>query len=105
MNALIRYQWPGNVRELKNVLERLVIMTSSGVIGVEDLPHYISGAEPGTGKDFFRGTLKEARRDFEKEFIIRKLDEVGGNISKAAEAIGVERSHLYRKIKSYGIRT
>ncbi|MBI5641844.1 MAG: sigma-54-dependent Fis family transcriptional regulator [Deltaproteobacteria bacterium] len=104
MKVLTNYDWPGNVRELKNMIERLVIMTPSNIITAEDVPSYIRGAHPSNPKNLFRSTLlKEARREFEKEFIIRKLKECGGNISKTAESIGIERSHLYRKIKSYGI--
>jgi two-component system nitrogen regulation response regulator NtrX len=104
MDALVAYPWPGNVRELKNLMERLVIMTRSGVITPDDLPEYISGAVAGEpGAIFSRGLLKVARRDFEREFILRKLKEHGGNIARTAESIGIERSHLYRKIKSYGI--
>jgi two-component system nitrogen regulation response regulator NtrX len=102
--ALLRYPWPGNVRELKNLIERLVIMTPSKVITLEDSPTYIRGAKtPRGGGLFGDALLKEARRNFEKEFILRKLKEFEGNIARTAEAIGIERSHLYRKIKSYGI--
>lgn len=104
MEVLYGYDWPGNVRELKNLIERLVIMAPSHRITAEDIPAYIRGAGASQAKDLFRSDLlKEARRDFEREFIIRKLKEFGGNIARTAEAIGIERSHLYRKIKSYGI--
>jgi len=101
---LMAYSWPGNVRELKNLIERLVIMTPGNVITTDDVPAYIRGAQPAPPANLFRSKLlKEARRDFEKEFILRRLKEFGGNISKTAESIGIERSHLYRKIRSYGI--
>lgn len=101
---LLNYEWPGNIRELKNLIERLVIMTPSNVITADDIPSYIKGSQPVQPKSLFRSALlKEARRDFEREFILRKLKEFGGNIAKTAEAIGIERSHLYRKIRSYGI--
>lgn len=104
MNVLLDYEWPGNVRELKNLIERLVIMTPSNVITPDDIPSYIKGAaSPQPGNLFRNDLLKVARREFEREFIIRKLKEHGGNISRTAEAIGIERSHLYRKIRSYGI--
>ena len=104
MDVLYNYDWPGNVRELKNLIERLVIMAPSHRITAEDIPAYIRGVQPGQARDLFRSDLlKEARRDFEREFIVRKLKEFGGNIARTAEAIGIERSHLYRKIKSYGI--
>ncbi|MFQ5441549.1 MAG: sigma-54-dependent transcriptional regulator [Thermodesulfobacteriota bacterium] len=105
MEKLLSYNWPGNVRELKNLMERLVIMTPGNTITLEDLPDYISGTKSSgySEKIFNNSLLKEARRVFEKEFILRKLKSNGGNIARTAEAIGVERSHLYRKIKSYGI--
>lgn len=104
METLCGYRWPGNVRELRNLVERLVIMARTSNIAPEDVPAYISGARGGSPGDLFSGSLlKEARRDFEKEFITRKLKESGGNIARTAELIGIERSHLYRKIKSYGI--
>jgi two-component system nitrogen regulation response regulator NtrX len=112
LRALKAYDWPGNVRELRNLMERLVIMSESGVIGLSDLPQYvISGREaPATGEALIMAdtivvadTLREARADFEKAFILKKLAEHGGNIARTAEAIGVERSHLYRKIKAFGI--
>ena len=101
---LLSYRWPGNVRELKNLIERLVIMSPTGVVTPEELPLSIRGAEGVHSTSLFNGTLKEARQGFEKEFITRKLRECAGNISKTAETIGVERSHLHRKIKGYGIR-
>ncbi len=105
MRRLSEYAWPGNVRELKNLVERLVIMSPGPTITINDLPSYISGEE--TSDDhlglFSRSLLRDARSSFEKEFIIRKLKRNNGNIAKTAEAIGIERSHLYRKIKSYGI--
>jgi len=104
IEILSAYEWPGNVRELKNVIERLVIMTPGSVITADDIPSYIKGAGPVHQRNIFGSALlKEARREFEKEFISMKLKEFGGNIAKTAEAIGIERSHLYRKIKSYGI--
>ena len=104
MSLLIRYNWPGNVRELRNLIERLVTISPSHLIGPQDLPPYLTGlAELSTEDPFSTKDFKEARHLFEKEFIVRKLEENGWNISKTAEAMGLERSHLHRKIKSYGI--
>jgi len=102
---LLSYGWPGNVRELKNIMERLVIMTPSNLVTVEDLPLYLRGSSAAVNDagPFASNDLKAARREFEKEFITRKLKEHGGNISRTAEVIGIERSHLYRKIRTYGI--
>ncbi len=105
MRRLSEYAWPGNVRELKNLVERLVIMSPGPSITINDLPSYISGQKTTDGQAglFARSLLRDARATFEKEFIVRKLRANNGNIAKTAEAIGIERSHLYRKIKSYGI--
>ncbi len=103
------YDWPGNVRELKNIIERLVIMTPGRTITDAHMPGYLAGKdvreEGGARLDGLRdvSSLREAREEFEKEFIIQKLEENDWNISKTAEAIELERSNLHRKIKSYGI--
>ena len=103
---LIEHDWPGNVRELKNFIERLVIMVSQDVITAKDIPllteedHEVPEASlPLFASESFR----TAKMDFEKEYIIKKLKEFDGNISKTAEAIGIERSNLHRKIKRYGL--
>jgi two-component system nitrogen regulation response regulator NtrX len=110
LKLMENYDWPGNVRELRNIIERLVIMTPDTTIQVNHLPSYMAGLE--TLREgvvskresvLDRGTLREAREEFEKEFILQKLEENQWNISKTAEAIELERSNLYRKIKSYGI--
>jgi len=107
LTALMRHDWPGNVRELKNIIERLVIMTPGKVIGGTDIP-LLQKAENGHPPEaaFPPGeadSLREARQDFEKQFILKKLKEFEGNISRTAEAIGLERSNLHRKIKSFGL--
>ncbi len=109
----IRYAWPGNVRELRNFIERLIIMVPGPVLTARDVPTPVGGMHaadrtlPGAGPAApFRAngeTLREARVEFEREFISRKLREFGGNVSRTADAIGVERSNLHRKIKALGI--
>ena len=101
--AMKYYSWPGNVRELKNMVERLVIMTPSELIKSSDLPPYISGREEKSTDYESYDTLKEARQAFERAFIVEKLSENKGNITKTAEAIGLERSNLHKKLKSYAI--
>jgi len=105
MRRLMEYGWPGNIRELKNLVERLVIMSPGPTITMDDLPAYMSGRKGrGDGEGFFsRSLLRDARASFEKEYIKRKLKAFGGNIARTAEAIGIERIHLYKKIKGYGI--
>jgi len=100
IKILQKLPWPGNIRELKNVLERLVIMTPSKIIGPADLI-----VPDSTGSDYFAfNTLREARDSFEKDFIVRKLEENGWNVSKTADILDIERSNLHRKIKSYDIK-
>lgn len=99
LDALISYDWPGNVRELKNTIERFVIMNSTETIDSKDLPS-ISNTEP----DYLGyKTLREAREQFEKYFILKKLSENNWNVSKTAEDMEIERSNLHRKIKALGI--
>ncbi len=104
--VLRRQPWPGNVRELKNFVQRLAILTPGRVIDLTHLPD-IGGAEQSAGdvdQSFFQITsLKEARSQFEREFLRRKLAEYQGNVSLTAEAIGLERSHLYKKMRTYGL--
>ncbi len=86
------YSWPGNVRELKNIVERMVIMTRGAVIEAKDVPDPIrEQPKTPTGILFLRfGLLRDARREFEKRFIMKKLMENDENISKTAEVIGIE---------------
>ncbi|MDX9821621.1 MAG: sigma-54 dependent transcriptional regulator [Syntrophales bacterium] len=106
INVLLRHSWPGNVRELKNIIERLVIMTPSDVITAKDIPALGMGADKIPEEPcvpISADSYREAKMDFERQFLVKKLKEFNGNISRTAEAIGLERSNLHRKIKSYGI--
>jgi two-component system nitrogen regulation response regulator NtrX len=98
------YRWPGNVRELRNVIERLMIMVPGDTITVGDLAFLDGGAialtEDGSGPTL---PLHEARERFERDYILRALAAQQGNISRTAEALGVERSNLYRKMRAFGI--
>lgn len=100
IKILQKHAWPGNIRELKNVLERLVIMTPSKTINPGDL--FI----PDSSKsDYFAlNSLKDARELFERDFIAKKLEENGWNVSKTSELLDIERSNLHRKIKAYDIK-
>jgi two-component system nitrogen regulation response regulator NtrX len=105
MDLLVSYSWPGNVRELKNVVERMVIMTRGPMIEPKDVPDPVR-EQPKAPPEFSFlefNLLRDARREFEKRFIMKKLLENEENISKTAELIGIERSNLHRKIKSYAI--
>ena len=105
LGVLKRYSWPGNVRELRNLIERMVIMFPDKVITAKDIPtSFNTFREESKQESFFSlDSLKEAREMFEKSFIAGKLRQFGGNISKTAEAIGMERSNLHKKIKAYGL--
>ncbi len=107
----MEYSWPGNVRELKNFIERLVILTKGDTITVEDLPKdflYAIGKKAPI-KDsrepwFEERDFKKAKLLFEREYLKRKLEEFGGNISLTAREIGIERAYLQKKLKELGIR-
>lgn len=104
---LKNYNWPGNVRELKNLIERLSILVNRSWIDNEDLFELVQ-LEEGDFHGFApqvspKTTLREAKLDFERMFIVDKLKENDWNISKTAEAIGIERSNLHRKLRSYDI--
>jgi two-component system nitrogen regulation response regulator NtrX len=102
MEVLLAYTWPGNVRELKNLVERLVIMCPSPRIEPHHLPPEIfRGAAKSPQKPY--ESLQEARAAYERDFVLRKLEESRWNMTKAAQALGLERSHLYRKMRSLGI--
>jgi two-component system nitrogen regulation response regulator NtrX len=107
IELLKKYHWPGNVRELKNLVERLVIMTAAEEIKVDDIPEPFNTApKKDVGlkhalEEF--ETYKDAKAEFEKTFIEKKLKEFNGNVTQTAEAIGIERSNLHKKIKAYGL--
>ncbi|HEX8709072.1 MAG TPA: sigma-54 dependent transcriptional regulator [Pyrinomonadaceae bacterium] len=102
IEALQHHSWPGNVRELRNTVERVVIMNSKLKVGVTDLPP-VGGEEP-PAASFRFPSFKEATDAYHREFIQRKLAEAEGNVSRAAELMGVDRSHLYRRMRALGIQ-
>jgi two-component system nitrogen regulation response regulator NtrX len=104
VEVLEGYPWPGNVRELKNIMERIVIMTPQPRIDLYDLPESIlSRTLPAQPDREEAASLQGAREKFEREFILQKLVECKGNVSRAAQALQIERSNLYRKIRQLGI--
>ncbi len=102
LELLQGYSWPGNVRELRNTVERVVIMHSKTKVNSADLP--VLGGEEPPATSFRFPSFKEATDAYHREFIQRKLLEAEGNVSRAAELMGVDRSHLYRRMKSLGIQ-
>jgi two-component system nitrogen regulation response regulator NtrX len=108
MDLLVNYSWPGNVRELKNIIERLVIMVPDKQITERHLPAVTFSKKAADIRPISTAiaevaTFREAKEEFEKDFLIQKLEENDWNISRTAEAIEIERSNLHRKIKSFGI--
>lgn len=103
MKRLQTYDWPGNVRELKNTVERLVIMVQADKVTLLDLPSSMLKSRL-RGKSVRAQGWQEAREEFERQFIVEKLVENQGNVSRTAAAIGMERTHLHRKIKAYQIK-
>ncbi len=100
----LSYDWPGNIRELRNMVERLVIMTPGDVVGPDDLPAPLRPKDTALAGDASRDrTLREAREAFERAYITSELRAQDWNMTRAAEKLGIERSHLYRKIRAYGI--
>jgi two-component system nitrogen regulation response regulator NtrX len=99
----LAYDWPGNVRELRNMVERLVIMIPGDVIGGDDLPAPLRPKEPAAADVPRERSLREARDRFERAYILAELRAHDWNMTRTADRLGIERSHLYRKIKAYGI--
>ncbi len=102
--VLKEYHWPGNVRELKNLMERIVIMNPQVRVDARHIPLNLARGRAGSDRNLERfASLQEVRECAEREYILRKLEETGGNVSRTAELLGLERSNLYRKMKTLGI--
>jgi len=94
--------WFGNVRELRNTIERVVIMHGKQKVAAEDLPE-LDAKKEALASSFRFPSFKEANDAYQREFILHKLSEADGNVSKAADLMGVDRSHLYRRMRNLGI--
>ncbi len=109
--ALQAYAWPGNVRELKNIIERVLIMAPGGpddLIGADLLPSEVTSGANATvnlngGTELMGLPLKQAREAFERDYLAAQVTRFGGNVSRTAEFVGMERSALHRKLKSLGL--
>jgi two-component system nitrogen regulation response regulator NtrX len=104
LDALKEHVWMGNVRELKNIVERIVIMGRKTTIGASDLSKLETPVEP-SAVSFRFPSFKDATDAYQREFIQHKLAEFDGNVAKAAEDMGVDRSHLYRRMRNLGIKS
>jgi len=102
LQLLSDYSWPGNVRELKNLMERIVIMNPQVRIDARHIP-LPQGRRPAERSAERTASLLEVRQAAERDYILRKLEDCGGNVSRAAEALGLERSNLYKKMRTLGI--
>jgi len=114
LTLMARHSWPGNVRELKNFVERVAIMCASDQIDKDDVLLFLNPSsqklpsrEPATGEmlAYREASFKDAKKQFEQEYLSFKLNENEGNISQTAESVGMERSHLHKKLKSLNITT
>jgi len=113
LTGLQTYDWPGNARQLKNVVEQMLIMAPGDArspIPVEALPAEISGADsqspsfrPETSQEIMSLPLREAREIFEREYLLGQIERFGGNVTKTANFVGMERSALHRKLKLLGV--
>ncbi len=100
--VLGEYHWPGNVRELKNLIERIVILNPQVRVDARHIP--LAGTRKPQDRPLDRfGSLQEVREAAERDYILRKLEETAGNVTRTAELLGLERSNLYRKMKTLGI--
>jgi len=100
--TLVEYHWPGNVRELRNLIERIVILNPQVRVDARHIPLHAARRQHDRPLDRF-GSLQEVREAAEREYILKKLEETNGNVSRTAELLGLERSNLYRKMKTLGI--
>ncbi|MEJ2048436.1 MAG: sigma-54 dependent transcriptional regulator [Calditrichota bacterium] len=96
-DMMLEYSWPGNVRELENAIERAMVIGKSSEITIDDLPLHINTSEKTASK-------KVKLSDLEKDHILRILDETGGNVTKTANLLGIDRVTLYNKMKKYGVK-
>jgi len=108
-NRLRNHGWPGNLRELRNIVKRLLILGGEGEVTVDDVENALRENPSAPAGDehrhpkFFDLPLREAREQFEREYLAYKLYETGGSVGKLAEAVGMERTHLYRKLRALGV--
>jgi len=100
--VLTDYHWPGNVRELKNLIERIVILNPQVRVDARHIPLNASKRQQDRSLDRF-SSLQEVREAAEREYILKKLEETNGNVTRTAELLGLERSNLYRKMRTLGI--
>ena len=107
-NRLRNHAWPGNVRELRNVVRQLLVLGDEGEVSSREVDEALKQsptANPAAAGHpaYFELPMREAREQFEREYLVFKLREAGGSVGKLAESVGMERTHLYRKLRALGI--
>lgn len=108
-NRLRNHSWPGNIRELRNLVQRLLVLGGDGEVSLSEVEEALaeSPTEPVQGDQdhpqYFDLPLREAREKFERDYLVFKLKEAGGSVGKLAESVGMERTHLYRKLRALGV--
>jgi DNA-binding NtrC family response regulator len=105
-NRLRNYSWPGNMRELKNLVQRLLILGNETAIELDEVEPALNSQHRSSTLShlsIYDLPLREAREQFERAYLEHQLQEVGGNVSKVATRVGLERTHLYRKLRSLDI--
>ena len=111
-NRLRHYAWPGNLRELRNLVQRLLILGATPDVDLSEVEQALGAAPPAAARTPTRGEgveidfalpLREAREQFERTYLLRQLQEAGGSVGKLAKAVGMERTHLYRKLRDLGV--
>ncbi len=108
-NRMRNHSWPGNVRELRNLIKRLLVLGSGGEVTMQEVDDILSHSASGMGtagnghEGLFDLPLREAREQFERDYLTYQLKKAGGSVGKLSESVGMERTHLYRKLRSLGI--
>jgi DNA-binding NtrC family response regulator len=108
-NRMRNHSWPGNVRELRNLIQRLLVLGGESEVSMAEVEDALGDSAasqdsvPGTQEGLFDLPLREAREQFERDYLIYQLKKAGGSVGKLSESVGMERTHLYRKLRSLGI--
>ena len=107
LNVLRNYSWPGNIRELRNLVQRLQMQNRAGEVSQTEASEALAAqpvlAQPAFPASLFDLQLRDARENFEKQYLEYHLKRAGGNVGELAQTVGMERTHLYRKLKGLGI--
>jgi two-component system response regulator AtoC len=105
LEVLMRYDWPGNVREMENIIQRSIVLAAGPVVQLQDLPLDLAMPDTGSRSPEDEGLpLREAREQFEQQYVLRVLERVGWNQSRAARLLGLHRNTLLAKLAAWGIR-